>query len=127
MHKPSFLAAALLLTGAAGLALAQPAPAPEAGGPIAPPAGPGPQAQAPMPPGPGPAGPGFGPRGPRGPEMDRMRGFPHRPPPPSRAASFHLQREDSVIHIRCAENEPTRACVDAAAVLLDKVAGLPTR
>jgi hypothetical protein len=69
-------------------------------------------------------GPGYGPRSP---EMDGpMHGFRHRPPP-SRAASFHLQREDSMIHIRCAENEPTRACVDAAAILLDRVGNLPNR
>lgn len=131
MNKPVLLAAVLGLTGAAGMALAQPAPPP----PATPPAAPQVQAPAPPPPpGPGPRGPGMaGPEG--GPGMHGpmmmeaygpMRGW-HRPPPPSRAASFYFQRDDAEIHIQCAEGESTRACVDAASVLLDKVGALPNR
>ena len=131
MHKPLFLAAALGLMGASGLAHAQPAPP----SPAAPP--PPPQVQAPVPPpppGPGPRGPGMagseGGPGMHGPMMmeayGHMRGW-HRAPPPSRAASFYFQRNDDEIHIQCAEGESTRACVDAASVLLDKLGTLPAR
>ncbi|MBP0443534.1 hypothetical protein J8J14_01970 [Roseomonas sp. SSH11] len=51
----------------------------------------------------------------------------HRPPRPSRAASFHVESGNSEVHVRCAEGEPTRACVDAAIVLLDKLATMPAR
>jgi hypothetical protein len=128
MHKPTLLAATLVLTGAAGLALAQPAPAP-----AAPPA----QAQAPTPPPPppGPRGPGMdGPPG-RGPGMMGGYGYPGmgeghpmamwHPVPHSRAASFHVERGETEIHIQCAEGEPTRACVDAASALLDKIGAMP--
>ncbi|MBP0494214.1 hypothetical protein [Roseomonas indoligenes] len=137
MHKPLFLAAALALTGAAGLAVAQPAPpAPPAPGAAAPlpapppplnPQGPGPQAQGPRGPMGGPmGGPGFeGPRGPMGGPEGRMRGWHH--PPRSESASFFFQKDDSVIHIHCAEDEPTRACVDAASTLIDKLATMPNR
>jgi hypothetical protein len=42
---------------------------------------------------------------------------------PSRGAHFHFARNNGVVDIRCAEDEPMRACVDAASVLLDKLAG----
>ncbi|SHK01331.1 hypothetical protein SAMN02745194_03964 [Roseomonas rosea] len=153
MHKPTLLAATLVLTGAAGLALAQTAPSPAT--PPAAPSAPPAQARAPMPQtppgppgqraeGPGPRGPGPGPEG-RGPGMDgppgrgpwMMGGYGHpgmgegypmhmwHHAPRSRAASFHVERGDAEIHIQCAEGEPTRACVDAASVLLDKIAALP--
>jgi len=135
MRRSLFLATALslpLALAASGLALAQPAPAD--------PAPPQAQAPVPSPPPPGPRGPGMGGSGmpgpgmpgsgPRGPGMMEahgpMRGW-HRGPPPSRAASFHFQRDDAEIHIHCAEGEPTRACVDAAAVLLDKLGAMPSR
>ena len=44
-----------------------------------------------------------------------------------RGAHFVFEREGASIDLRCAENEPTRACVDAAAVLLDKLAAQPVR
>ncbi|TPG60344.1 hypothetical protein EAH89_02890 [Roseomonas nepalensis] len=126
MRKPFLLAAALAL--AAGPALAQ------VGAPPGPPPGaaPPPQAAAPVPPPPppGPRGPGMEGPGMMGGRMmpgeppGPMRGW-HRGPPPSRAASFHFQREDGEIHIHCAEGESTRACVDAAAVLLDRLVGAP--
>jgi hypothetical protein len=117
MHKPTLWVAALALTSMSGLALAQPAPDPGA-----PP--PGPQAQAPAPP--GPPGPGYGRPGMMEGHGAMMRGW-HRAPPSSRAASFHFERGDAEIHIRCAEGEATRACVDAAVVLLDKLGSMPMR
>ena len=104
MKKVLMLGAGLALMGATGVALAQPAPVP-------PPAQT--QAEAPRP--------------------DGMRGGPgmhvrrHFGPPPSRAASFHIERGDTEVHIRCAENETMQACVAAASSLLDKVAAAPAR
>ena len=37
-------------------------------------------------------------------------------------AHFTFERDGAVIDLRCADNETTRACVDAAAVLLEKLA-----
>lgn len=56
-----------------------------------------------------------------------MGGFGHHRmmPPPQRAAAFRFERDGAEIRIRCAENESMRACVDAAASLIDKVASLP--
>jgi hypothetical protein len=36
------------------------------------------------------------------------------------AAIFRIRRGDTSIFIKCAENEPTQACVTAAGSLLDK-------
>ena len=41
--------------------------------------------------------------------------------PSPRRARFHIRRGDTRVDVRCAENEPTRACVDAAVTLLDKL------
>lgn len=58
-------------------------------------------------------------RGPRG----GPRGWRHGPPaPPSKAAEFHLRRGPLNFRIRCAEEEPIKACADAALVLMDKFA-----
>jgi hypothetical protein len=50
---------------------------------------------------------------------------PHRPPPaPNPAAHFrlvHRSNGTAKIDIKCAENESTKACVDAAVELLNKV------
>lgn len=54
--------------------------------------------------------------------MMRMHG---RMAPPSKAAHFVLHRGDAVVDIKCAEDEPMKACVDAATVLLDKLATQP--
>lgn len=50
-----------------------------------------------------------------------MGPHPMMGPPPSRAATFVLERGDSRIYIHCAEGEPMQACVTAATALLDKV------
>jgi len=125
---------------------------PQAQPPVPPPPGPGPRGPGMGGPGmggPGMSGPGMGGPGGQGMEGPRMGGGPgmggpgmhapgmmegygpmrgaHRGPPPSRAASFHFQRDDSEIHIHCAEGESTRACVDAASILLDKLAAIPAR
>ena len=40
----------------------------------------------------------------------------------SKAARFHFSRGENVVDIRCAADEPMKACVDAASALLDKLA-----
>jgi len=42
-------------------------------------------------------------------------------------AHFTFERDGAVIDLRCADNETTRACVDAAAVLLEKLAPAAAR
>ncbi|NEU13269.1 hypothetical protein G3T14_14175 [Methylobacterium sp. BTF04] len=91
--------AAILLATAA---VAQPAPPP--GGPR-----PGPEAGAPPPPPPG------GPR--RNPDAP--------PPPPPKAAHFRLERGDTAVDVKCADDEPMRACADITQQLLDKLTGMP--
>lgn len=89
-------AAALLIAGAA---VAQPAPPPN--GPR-----PGPEAGAP-PPG--------GPR--RGPDAP--------PPPPAKAAHFRLERGETALDVKCADDEPMKACADLTLQMLDRLAALP--
>ena len=116
MHKPFVLAAAALL-GSVTLAAAQPSPPP-----APPPAATEGPAQ------PQPAGDGM---------RDRMRGGSgmmrdadmhrmaeeHGP----RAARFRFEKDGARVGIECANNETTRACVDAAGVLIDKLAAQPAR
>jgi len=45
----------------------------------------------------------------------------HRPPPPSKAAHFHIERGDDVIDVKCAEDEPSKACGDFVLQLLDRI------
>ena len=82
-------------------------------------------AQAPSPPPPpgpmsGPEGGPGGEMGPGGHHFGGMRGM-HRPPP-SKAARFMFRKGDAVVAIKCADDEPTKACVDAGSALLDKLA-----
>ena len=45
-----------------------------------------------------------------------------RPMMGQKAAVFRFRKEGAEIVIKCAEDEPTRACVDGAMMLIDKVA-----
>ncbi|MBV8095159.1 MAG: hypothetical protein JO110_18405 [Acetobacteraceae bacterium] len=47
--------------------------------------------------------------------------WPHHMMMHSKAAIFRLHRGDSTILVKCADDEPTQACVNAAITLLDKV------
>lgn len=95
--------------------VAQPGPPPpdsprsgsEAGAPPSPPPGgrrPGPEAGAPPPPG--------GSR--RGPDA----------PPPPKGAHFRFERGDARINVKCADDEPMKACADITLQLLDKLSSL---
>jgi hypothetical protein len=91
-----------------------PRPGPEAGAPPPPPppGGPrrGPDADAPPPP---PGGPQRGPDGP-----------PPPPPPPPKGAHFILERGDARIDVKCADDDPTKACADITLQMLDKLTTL---
>ena len=67
---------------------------------------------------PGPDADEAGPRGPKGPP-----GGPglRRPPPPSKAAHFRLRRGDMEVDAKCADDEPTKGCVDAVILLMDRM------
>ncbi len=111
MHKTLAFAAAALL-GSATLAVAQPSP--PAPGADAPPAPMRERMRGEMQPGMGGMmehHPGMMTGGMRGP----------------RGARFVFEREGAMIDLKCADNETTRACVDAAAVLIDKLAPTPAR
>lgn len=94
-------ATALLFATAA---VAQPAPPP----PDAPRGG----SMAPPPPPPG------GPR--RGPDAPP----PPPPPPPSKGAHFIVERGEARIDVKCADDEPMKACADITLQLLDKLSTL---
>lgn len=92
-----------------------PRPGPEAGAPPPPPPPGGPrgrEAGGPPPP-PPPGGPRGGPDGPP-------------PPPPPKGAHFQFERGDARVDVKCADDEPMRACADITLQLLDKLsAGKP--
>ncbi len=105
--KKALLAGAGLALLAGGAAWAQAPGGPPPGGP---PAGADGQAR------PGIEEMGRRMHGPGGrPGMMRMM---HGP----KAARFHFSRGENEVDIQCATDEPTKACVDAATVLLDKLA-----
>lgn len=56
---------------------------------------------------------------------DRMEGHGPPPPPMTKAAMFRFRKGDASVFVKCAENEPTATCVDAASKLMDKLAAQP--
>ena len=102
MFKVVTAAAGLgLLVSASGIALAQGAPPPN-----------------PPPPPPPPGDHGPGPQG----DMGYMRrGMMRRMEDFSKAAHFHFRKGDMAIDVKCAADEPTKACTDATGALLDKL------
>jgi hypothetical protein len=110
---------AALLSGT--VAFAQ-TPPPPPGGPR-----PGPEAGAPPPP-PPPGGPRRGPDAdappppPGGPQRS-PDGLPP-PPPPPKGAHFILERGDARIDVKCAGDDPTKACADITLQMLDKLTTL---
>ena len=71
---------------------------------------------------PPPPPPGHGKHGERGPRGGRDG---DRPPPPSKAAHIRLEKGDLKLDVKCADDEPMKACSDIALQLLDKVAARP--
>lgn len=68
---------------------------------------------------------GKGPREERGPRRGRDgdRGPP--PPPPSKAAHFRLEKGDMKIDVKCADDEPAKACAEITLQLIDRIAPKP--
>lgn len=127
-----------LLTGGALAQAATPAPAgmkappppggadamnPGAGAPPLPPPG-GMRAGVRLPP---PGGPGAmdddGPGGPPPPDGPRGRRPPPSPAP--KAAHFRIERGDTAVDIKCADDEPMKACAEFTLQLLDKLQAMP--
>ncbi len=142
--RKSLLMAGLLaatLTGTGGIAYAQQSPGSPPGtppGPGNPPAAP-PGGQNGGPPGGGqmmvgPMGPGMH-HPPHGMMNPMMMGGPaagremeenmmmHMHPP--KGAVFMFRDGDQRVLIKCADDEPTKACVDGATTLIDKLGGMP--
>ena len=112
MFKVVTAAAGLGLLMSTGVALAQGAPPPDA-----PPPPPGAH-------GPGPEGDmGRGPMNGYRPEMGYMRRamMMRRMEDVTKAAHFRFRKGDMAIDVKCAADEPTKACTDATGALLDKL------
>ena len=118
--KLALATATALLAGS--VAIAQPA------SPAAPPPAPeaAPRDRGPMD---GPMGERRGPPPEMRGEMPRdMHGDMHgvmRHMRPSKAAVFNFRKGDARVFIKCADDEPTKACIDAASALMDKLAAQP--
>ncbi|RYB06145.1 hypothetical protein D3272_07520 [Lichenibacterium ramalinae] len=53
---------------------------------------------------------------------------PHRPPPrppEGKGARFRIQAPNMTVGVKCPDDEPMKACVDAISQLLDKAAAQP--
>lgn len=86
--------------------------------------------QPPPPPGPADAGsradapPPPPPPGPGGPSEAGWRDGPHgrrMPPPPSKAAHFRIEDGERKIDVKCADDEPMKACADIMMQIIDKM------
>ncbi|OWV77119.1 hypothetical protein ATY76_03990 [Rhizobium sp. R339] len=123
-----FLLTGLALAALTGAAFAQESSAPPPSGAAPPP----PAADAGSPP---PSPPGedvmrdgpsrdrlaFSPHGRRG-DMGFYRGY-HRGPSPSKAARFRIEDGDTRIDLKCAEDEPMKACADLLLQVMDRLQG----
>jgi hypothetical protein len=47
----------------------------------------------------------------------------HRPPPPSKAAHFRIEDGNTRIDLKCAEDEPMKACADLLLQVMDRLQG----
>jgi hypothetical protein len=52
-------------------------------------------------------------------EPGRPEAHWHLPPSPSKAAHFRLKRGETDIDVKCADDEPTNVCTDAAIKLMN--------
>ncbi len=55
----------------------------------------------------------------------RPRRMGHFRPLPSKAARFHIETGEANIGIKCADDEPMKACADFTLQVLDKIAAMP--
>ncbi|MBB3918330.1 hypothetical protein [Rhizobium fabae] len=55
-------------------------------------------------------------------DMGLYRGQ-HRGPPPSKAARFRIEDGDTRIDLKCAEDEPMKACADLLLQVMDRLQG----
>ena len=53
-----------------------------------------------------------------------MRGHPPMPPPP-KAAVFRFRKGDASVFVKCADDEPTKACTDAMQAMLGAINAAP--
>lgn len=53
--------------------------------------------------------------------MEEMTEHQMHRPPPSKAAHFRFVHGNDMVEVKCADDESTRACVDALVTLLDKL------
>ncbi|MCZ7486752.1 hypothetical protein [Rhizobium rhizogenes] len=106
--KKLVIAGAAFLIAAGSSFAQQPPPPPTPGAADA-----GPRADAPPPPPPGPDGP----------KHAGWRDGPHgkRMPPPSKAAHFRLEDGERKIDVKCADDEPMKACADIMMQIIDKM------
>ena len=58
------------------------------------------------------------PGGPRPPTPGVM---PAQPPSPSKGAHFRIEQGENMVDVKCADDEPTRACTDIAMQFLDRL------
>jgi hypothetical protein len=70
-------------------------------------------------------GPGPMPHGERG--MHEMMRRMHHGPEASKGARFSFERGGTRIDLKCDDDEPMRACAEAAIMLIDKLAPAPAR
>jgi len=64
------------------------------------------------------------PPGPGGPREAGWRDGPHgrrMPPPPSKAAHFRIEDGERKIDVKCADDEPMKACADIMMQIIDKM------
>jgi hypothetical protein len=116
----TYILSAVALAALAGTVFAQQPPAPPHAG------APAPTADVGSPP-PPPGGPDRQPGeqvGPslRGPGED-LAPHGHRPPPPpppSKAAHFRIEDDETKIDVKCADDEPMKACADIVLNILDR-------
>jgi hypothetical protein len=59
--------------------------------------------------------------GPDGPGPDGPRGHMPPPPPPSKGAHFRIESGETKIDVKCADDEPMKACADIMMQLIDKM------
>jgi len=52
-----------------------------------------------------------------------FRGHRPSPPPPSKAAHFRIEDGDTRIDLKCAEDEPMKACADLLLQVMDRLQG----